>query len=65
MAKIFTVNGANPADEHKRLAAFMVLDEQPTDVLERLIKLAQNQKAVSLLKSPMGFGVIQLALSKM
>lgn len=59
MAKIITIQGANQADELKRAACFEILNEQETTVLERLAKLSENPKAVSYLKSPILFGVLE------
>lgn len=64
MPTILTINGATPKDECLRSEAMSKLNELPTEVMTRISKLSESEKAQSYFKNPILFATLQSFLKK-
>lgn len=64
MATILTINGATAKDEDLRSDAMSKLNDLPTEVMVKLAKLSQSEKAQNYFKNPILFATLQGFLRK-
>lgn len=64
MPTVITINGATPKDEVLRSDAMSALNDLPTEVMVKLAKLSQSEKAQSYFKNPILFATLQGFLRK-
>ncbi|UOB18588.1 hypothetical protein [Abyssalbus ytuae] len=62
MAKVITVQGHNGTDLDLRFRALEKLNELPSEVLEKLSKLSESEKAQSYFKNPVLYGTLKAFL---